>query len=76
MFVENLFQVKQCSAKDTEMDRTGSSPEGIHGSAGEQKQIKGMGRKGHKRKREGRWRVKGEISPSGEVQGQLHEGRP
>lgn len=41
MFVENLVQVKQCGAEDTLMNRIGSSPEGVHGPVGEQKQAKG-----------------------------------
>lgn len=41
MFVENPLQVKQCGVEDTDMNGTGSSPEGVHGAAGEQKQTKG-----------------------------------
>lgn len=41
MFVGNLFQVRQCSTEDTEMNRIGSSPEGVHSPQREQKQAKG-----------------------------------
>ena len=43
MFVESLFQVKQCGTEDTEVNRTGSSHEGAHSPAGELKQTKGHG---------------------------------
>lgn len=43
MFVESLFQVKQCGTEDTEVNRTGSRHEGAHSPAGELKQTKGRG---------------------------------
>lgn len=30
MFAVNLLQVKRCGTEDTEMNRTGSHPEGVH----------------------------------------------
>lgn len=73
------MQVKQRGVEDTEMNGIGSSPEGVHGPAGEQKQTKGHWERNdtrRERKREsekemtqgergggGRWRVKNGFLP-------------
>ena len=71
MFVENLFQVKPCGAEDTEMNRTGSSPEGVHSNR--PRDI------GEKRTQDMREEGDGELGRDFSrlrVQGQLCEGRP
>lgn len=59
-FVENLFQVKQCGTEDTEVNRTGSSPKGARGPAGDLRQTKGLGKERDTDVRE----EEGGISPS------------
>ena len=78
MFVESLFQVKQCGTEDTEVNRTGSSHEGAHSPAGELKQTKGRGEEREMGVRERRRRMEsqGRDFSQLKVQEQLHKGRP
>lgn len=71
MFFGNLFPVKQYGAEDTEMNRTGPSPEGVCGPPGEQKQAEGhWEERDTGRERDRRWRV-GRDSSQLRAQGQF-----